>query len=269
MKSWCILTLFLASTKLGVFGVENIADAESRSIIGGRDAPRHPFYVSLFIRQENSQWGSSCGGTIVTENAVVTAAHCLYHSSLGRWAQLAEIHVSISDFTESSWQSQATTYRVKGGTYSQSYNPRNPGSHSDIALLKIKGQFDMRYNKVLPICGNKRYRKALAIGLGLISQSPDHRPSVLQEAVLFEDRNCQSWGSDTDYRKQVCFSDPGRKSICSGDSGGPLVANSGSRSQCLLGISSFVSGYGCVHRELPGVFTKASYYKNWMESFLN
>ena len=240
----------------------------SRSIVGGRDAPRHPFYVYLFIRQGTSRRGSACGGTIVTENGVVTAAHCLYHSNLDRWASLSEIFVIVSDFTENSWKSQATKYRVEGGTYSPSYNPRDPGSHNDIALLKIKGQFDMRYNKVLPICGNKRYRKALAIGLGLISQSPDHRPSVLQEAILFEDRNCQSWSS-TDYRKQVCFSDPGRKSVCSGDSGGPLVGNFGSRSQCLLGISSFASGYGCVHQDYPGVFTKASYYKNWMDSFLN
>ena len=151
MKSFCILAVILFSTKLGVFGNKNITDAVSRSIIGGRDAPRHPFYVSLFIQVENSQGGVGCGGTILTENVVVTAAHCLYNFNLGRWADLEDINVLVSDFTEPSWRSRATNYGVE---WLKSYNSR--GTKNDIALLKITEEFDMRYNKALPICGGNK-----------------------------------------------------------------------------------------------------------------
>ena len=163
-----------------------------------------------------------------------------------------------------------TEYGVASGDVMEGYDPSNAASKNDIAVLVIRGQFNMRYNKALPICrrGN-RYREALAIGMGLIRQHPDEMPTVLQEAVLDEGPKCQSLGRHADYRMQVCYSVAGEKSVCSGDSGGPLVANIGSQSQCLLGIVSFGSSERCEHLEFPAVFTKASYYRNWLKSYMN
>ena len=269
MKFLCILVVIVISTTFGVVADETVADTESRSIIGGRDAPRHPFYVYLLIKLGDTGNAFQCGATILTENAVVTAAHCLYLVPFNRWAKLSEIEVIVSDFTVPFWQWTATTYRVKKGTYSNIYTPKNAGSINDIAVLVIKGKFNMRYNKALPICDSeKRYHEAMAIGLGKIAQNPDRSATVLQEAVLLEDQNCSSWRLRTNSEKQVCFSDPGKKSACSGDSGGPLVADIGSQSQCLLGITSFGSAKRCDHPELPGVFTKAPYFIDWVESFL-
>ena len=269
MKFLCILAVIVVSITLGVVADETVSDTESRSIIGGRDAPRHPFYAFLLMKLGDTGYVSSCGGTIVTETAVVTAAHCLYLDWLNRWAKLSEIEIMVSDFTVPTWQMTATTYQVKKGTYSTTYTPKKVGSKNDIAVLVIKGKFNMRYNKALPICdGEKRHPEAIAIGLGKIAQNPDRSATVLQEAVLLEDQNCSSWRLRTNSEKQVCFSDPGKKAACSGDSGGPLVADFGSQSQCLLGITSFGNIRRCNHPWTPSVFTKASYFIDWVESFL-
>ena len=152
----------------------------------------------------------------------------------------------------------------------QGYDPSDAGSKNDIAVLVIRGRFNMRYNKALPICpSGRRYNKARAIGMGKISQSPDRLAKVLQEADLYQDPKCKSWGQYTNYKMQLCYSDPGRKSVCQGDSGGPLVGNFGKRSQCLLGVVSFGDSERCDHPDRPAVFTRASYYRDWIQSLMN
>ena len=73
MKFLCILVVIVVSTTLGVVADESVADTESKSIIGGRDAPRHPFYVFLLIKLGDTGNAFQCGATILTENAVATA----------------------------------------------------------------------------------------------------------------------------------------------------------------------------------------------------
>ena len=235
---------------------------KSRSVIGGHDAERYPFYVYLQLKLGNTGM-AICGGTILSDTVVVTAAHCVHFDDLGRWAKLNEIQVWVSDFSQQFWKGKRTEFRVAKYFAHSEYDPNS--LENDIALLVIDGRFDMKYNKALPICKeNESYDKATAIGLGLVSQVPEENPSVLQEALLFEDKNCQSWRGQTDYEKQVCFSDPGRAASCIGDSGGPLVAGVSSQSMCLLGITSFGSVEGCTNHKLASVFTKVSFYQDWI-----
>ena len=108
MLSLSVLALIFLSVALNVAAQETKTDTEARSIIGGRDAPRHPFYVFLLLKEGYSDGAFQCGGTILSKNVVVTAAHCLYQHRLGRWASLGELTVITSDFTDPSWDRTGT-----------------------------------------------------------------------------------------------------------------------------------------------------------------
>ncbi|KAK9506529.1 hypothetical protein O3M35_008451 [Rhynocoris fuscipes] len=59
----------------------------------------------------------------------------------------------------------------------------------------------------------------------------------------------------------------GGKDACSGDSGGPLVIRQDKR--CLktqIGITSF--GRDCGLPNMPGIYTRVSYYIPWIESIV-
>lgn len=66
---------------------------------------------------------------------------------------------------------------------------------------------------------------------------------------------------------QICAGDTtGERDTCQGDSGGPLQISTWAESQRIyyvIGITSF--GRGCATRQ-PGVYTRVSYYLDWIES---
>ena len=49
-----------------------LAQVGKRGIVGGYDAPMRPFYVGL-----KTLAGHCCGGTVITQWHVLTAAHCI------------------------------------------------------------------------------------------------------------------------------------------------------------------------------------------------
>ena len=233
-------------------------------IIGGDYAPDLPFFV-LVLRGRNR-----CGGSIVSIDAVLTAANCLFDEQERRWAFSYELSVFQGNFsTPHRWK--GTSFAVERFSTHRQYQPNfnHFPAPFDIALIKLRERFQVTSYKasVLQICHETKYLYGRFIGLGLVNQTLQAPAMNLMETLLFRDEQCgvcQREGLSIDETKQICYSNAHGAYVCHGDVGGPLlVYKRRSNRYCILGISSYVST-DCTDTRFPAVFTLAPSFGNWI-----
>ncbi|XP_045488919.1 chymotrypsin-2-like [Pieris rapae] len=119
--------------------VSEAIDGDSR-IIGGKDAPpgMAKYQVSLRGHRGREEF-HSCGGSILNEEYVLTAAHCLY--------QRDKKDLSIVVGSHSIYKG-GNRYQIKNLIPHENYSKLT--LKNDIAIIQIEGKFKFN-NKVQPI----------------------------------------------------------------------------------------------------------------------
>ncbi|XP_066266987.1 chymotrypsin B-like isoform X2 [Branchiostoma lanceolatum] len=196
-------------------------DQAQGRIVNGDDATPHswPWQVSL---QTSTDW-HYCGGSLVNENWVVTAAHCD--------PSLSGDYVVLGEHDRGSSTESTQRLRIATKICHPQYNSNT--IDYDICLLKLATPAVMS-DKVHPVClGNYGDEGSFPGGMncytsgwGKTSASSSTTPNILQQAMipLVSTSQCQSaWGSvNTITDRMICAGADGATS-CMGDSGGPLV----------------------------------------------
>ncbi|NXI52029.1 OVCH2 protein, partial [Chloroceryle aenea] len=246
-------------------------------IVGGNRVKQgsHPWQVSLKRSQKHF-----CGGTIVSAQWVVTAAHCILDRNLLEYLNVTagEHDLRIS---ESSEQTLPVKYVIKH----PNFDPRWPMNY-DIALLKLDGAFNFS-SSVLPAClpdPGEKFKAGYmctASGWGRLNEN-GILPQVLYEVNLpiLNSKECSRALSTLQRPIQsdtiMCAGFPdGGKDACQGDSGGPLLCRSKHGAWTLAGVISW--GMGCArgwisnekkrhyNRGSPGIFTDLSVVLSWIQ----
>ncbi|XP_055021644.1 chymotrypsin-like elastase family member 2A [Boleophthalmus pectinirostris] len=234
-------------------------------VVGGKDVRPHswPWQVS-FQSGKYGHWSHSCGGTLISSQWVVTAAHCLldgysYRVQLGKHSLEEEEDGSIT---------LSVAKDIKHPKYHDHL------SRNDIALLKLERPVtfsDTIQPACLPPAGAVLPDGAPCFVTGwgrLTTMGPG--AVILQQALLpvvsFEICSQDDWWSFLLTRDMVCAGGDGVKGSCMGDSGGPLNCQGSDGSWEVHGVVSFGSGQGCNVVQKPSVFTRVSAYNAWISS---
>ncbi|KAL4647310.1 transmembrane protease serine 4-like [Arapaima gigas] len=226
-------------------------------IVGGVDAKIEdwPWQVSLQLNGQHT-----CGGTLVSERWVVSAAHCFASSTkeLSRWRVVTgKTYISIL-------AGSTVDKIITNGNYDPHLNDY------DIAMLQLSQPITVStvsHPACLPTLDLSLADGAplVVTGWGYTHENAGQVSNILQKAdvTLIAQRTCASnsvYGSAITPRMLCAGFLEGNVDACQGDSGGPLVYMS-NRWQ-LVGVVSW--GMGCARKDRPGVYTNVESMVNWI-----
>lgn len=195
-----------------------------------------------------------CGGSLLRNNAVVTAAHCV--SNL----KVKELRVHANTL---SLKDEGIVRKVKKVVFSNLYNERT--TNYDVTVLILAS--GVPNSSFTPIELHKTPvavgTKCMVIGHGRIEEKGKYATQLQEVWVPVLSRAvCQRKyaGVARITRSMMCASQLG-KDACSGDSGGPMVCNGQQ-----AGIVSW--GMQCADSSYPGVYTDISRVYTFIEKAL-
>lgn len=239
-----------------------VSAAADGVVVGGNPVrvADSPWVVALASRDRfgGTRAGQFCGGVVVAPTKVLTAAHCLSRTVLGKEAsEIPDLRVlsGRSELVGAGGQEIA----VSGTRVAPQYDPVT--NNVDVAVLTLAKALPASQVIGLAGPGDPAYQpgtSATVYGWGDTRGDGSYASSLhAAQVTVLSDQACgQAYPGGLSGRyvasTMLCAGDAkGGRDACQGDSGGPLVAQGR-----LIGLVSWGSGCGQVGS--PGVYTRIS-----------
>ena len=246
-KRWAILGTAVAAGALAV-GAASLpaladdADGPSTKVVGGTPAEEgeYPWMVRLSM---------GCGGSLVSDQVVLTAAHCVGDSGPDDTitAQYGSVDLESPDIKE---------YQSEEVYVSPQYGEDNT---EDWAVIKLAEP--VADAQLLKIADTPDYDEGdfEIMGWGADAENGDQQQYLLKASVpsVSDDECAKAYGDELDPASMLCAGVPeGGIDTCQGDSGGSMIARDENGDPVQVGIVSW--GQGCAEAGYPGVYTQVS-----------
>ncbi|KAK7164784.1 hypothetical protein R3I94_003239 [Phoxinus phoxinus] len=230
----------------------------STRIIGGSVAAdgQWPWQASLHFQEYHT-----CGGTLLAQDFIITAAHCFPKEPTGSQSPSNwKVYIGLVSQVQ-----LPSPYYVKQIILHENYDPAT--KDNDIALLKLNKPASNIQPICLPVFGQtfSPAQQCWTTGFGVTRQGAGSSTSLMEVKVdLIDSSVCNSTNV---YRGIItknmqCAGDlEGGRDSCQGDSGGPLVCKADDK-WYLTGVTSW--GDGCGKQNRPGVYSNVGRLLMWI-----
>jgi len=231
-------------------------------IVGGEEAADGEFPWQVSLRSIGAIGSTHfCGGSVLSENWIVTAAHCCAGQGP------LSMHVVAGGIKLNNNEGEEERRDIDKIIGHPDYSSRD--LTNDICLLKLKEPLEeTQWVKPIPLAREESAAGAdmIVTGWGTLNEGGFSLPNVLHKVTVpvVSDEDCNEDYASSGYAitdSMICAGLPeGGKDSCQGDSGGPFID---AATKELVGIVSW--GIGCARAGYPGVYTQVSYFVDWIE----
>ncbi|XP_055850364.1 uncharacterized protein LOC129914937 [Episyrphus balteatus] len=252
-------------------------------IYGGDDTDLSEFpWLAIFeYRRRNGQRSTNCGGSLINQRYIITAAHCVAGATEREVGPLVSVILGEHDTTRtidcvgSTCAGPALRYGVEEARAHESYSDAQPHRHNDIGLVRLDRNV-IYSDQIRPIClpftlPNEQLPSGTLLTVAGWGRTLNTRKSAIKQKVqvpLTDQGECRQKFLKRNIQiidAQVCAGGVYAEDSCDGDSGGPLMSFR-QGVWVLEGIVSF--GVKCGFQGWPAVHTRVESYDNWIRSVI-
>ncbi|XP_011180891.2 trypsin alpha-3 [Zeugodacus cucurbitae] len=226
----------------------------SMKIIGGTKAKfaSTPYQVSVRLNGYHF-----CGGSIIANDVVLTAAHCIFKDQLNNY----QVQYGVDNVGKT-----ANIVKIAKITTHEKFNKDT--IDYDVAVIKLTAPIRLGvWAKIIPLAKANPPAGANAVVVGW-GQTDENGPTVQQlqsiNVKIVAPKVCSQKYKKIDKitDRMICAGvSGGGKGTCGGDSGGPLAVNGQQ-----VGIVSW--GVGCAHPDFPGVYSSVAKLRSWITAHM-